>query len=271
VSSLHLDTRQRVLARFGIARPAPTLDGLRVVYGAWCRNVSFDNLQKRISLVEEHDHLAGGEPDEFFQNLLIHGTGGTCWPTSAALAALLESLGFRVRRLVAAMNYERVGIGPGHASTVAEIDGRDWLVDSSMLTGEPLELRRAERTERNHPVHAIAAEPHDGRWIIRWLRDNSEWMPCMVLEEGVPPERFRTSYESTRGARVPFNTSLIARRNLPDGGLLSLRGGTVTRVDPSGARTVASADDRGRLLVEEFGYSREIVARLPPDEPAATS
>ena len=259
-----------MLARFGISAPAPTLEGLRVAYGAWCRHVSFDNVQKRISLVERHDHLAGAEPEEFFANFLTHGTGGTCWPTSAALAALLVSLGFRVRRLVAAMNYERSGrIVPGHASTVAEIAGRDWLVDSSMLTVEPFELLRKERTERAHPVHAIAAEPHDGSWVIRWLWDNGEWMPCMVLEEGVPPERFPTSYESTRPSRAPFNTGLVARRNLADGGVLSVRGDEVTRVDPSGARTTASVDDRVRLLIDEFGFSPAIVARLPADDAPA--
>ncbi len=110
------------------------------------------------------------------------------------------------------MNYERIGIRPGHGSTVAEIDGRDWLVDSSMLTLEPFELRRGERTERADPVHAIAADPHEGRWIIRWLWENGETMPCMVLEEGVPPERFAASYEETRPLRSPFNTAFLARR-----------------------------------------------------------
>jgi len=259
-------TRDRVLTRLGIAAPAPTIEGLRTVYGAWCRHVSFDNVQKRISIVEQHDHLAGGEPEEFFENFLVHGTGGTCWPTSAGLAALLESLGFRIRRLVAAMNYERIGIRRGHSSTVAEIDGRDWLVDSSMLTVEPFELRRGERTERANPVHAIAAEPHEGRWIIRWVRHDGETMPCMILEEGVPPERFSTSYESTRPGRTPFNTALIARRSLPDGGTLDVRGDTLTRVSPSGVRAAGPLKERTRLLVEEFGYSSEIVARLPPDE-----
>jgi len=68
-------TRDRVLARLGIDTTAPTLDGLCTVYRAWCRQVSFDNVQKRISLMEQHDHLAGGEPEEFFGNFLVHGTG----------------------------------------------------------------------------------------------------------------------------------------------------------------------------------------------------
>lgn len=255
-----------MLARLGIDASAPTIEGLRTVYGAWCRHVSFDNVQKRISLVEQHDHLAGGEPDEFFENFLVHGTGGTCWPGSGGLAALLESLGFRVRRLVAAMNYAQLGIRPGHGSTVAEIDGCDWLVDSSMLTVEPFELRRGERTERADAVHAIAADPHEGRWIIRWMWQDGQTMPCMVLEEGVSPERFTVSYESTRPGRTPFNTALLARRNLPDGGVLAVRGDVVTRVSRSGVRRTAPVGDRARVLVEEFGYSPEIVARLPADE-----
>ena len=76
-------TRDRVLERLGIDSPAPTIDGLRDVYGAWCRQISFDNVQKRISLVEQHDHLAGGEPEEFFENFLLHRTGGVGRPALA--------------------------------------------------------------------------------------------------------------------------------------------------------------------------------------------
>src|SRR6266545_6814601 len=149
--------RDRVLERFEIDAPAPTLDGLRAVYGAWCRHVSFDNVQKRISIVEHHDHLAGGEPEEFFENLLVHGTGGTCWPTSAALAALLEAVGFRIRRLVAAMNYERIGIRPGHGSTVAEIDGRDCSSTARCSPSSPSSYAAA--TGPSAPIRYMRSPP----------------------------------------------------------------------------------------------------------------
>ena len=44
-----------VLARLGVERPSLDLDGLRSVYGAWCRSVPFDNTRKLIHLGEGLD------------------------------------------------------------------------------------------------------------------------------------------------------------------------------------------------------------------------
>lgn len=267
---LPLGLRDRVLARFSLAAPVPaTATGLGVLYRAWCAHVPFDNVQKRISLAEGHPRLPGGEPAEFFENFLRDGTGGTCWPTSAAWAALLEDAGFRVRRVVAAMNFERAGIRPGHASTVVELDGRDWLVDTSMLFVEPFELRRGERTERPHPVHALVAEPRDGTWVVRWANtfaaDAS--FPCLFLEEGVGPDRFVRSYQESRTGRNHFNRVLVARRNLPDGGVLAVRADTLYRKSPDGrVATMAFGNRQRDILVEEFGFAPQVVARLPEDE-----
>jgi arylamine N-acetyltransferase len=269
--------RDRVLARLGLAAPvAPTAEGLAVLYRAWCANVPFDNVQKRISLSEGHPRLPGGDPTGFFGNFLRDGTGGTCWPTSIAWAALLEDAGFRVRRVVAAMNFERIGVRPGHATTVVELDGRDWLVDTAMKFVEPFELRRGERSGRSHPVHPVTAEPRDGTWVVRFLANaaaGDDLTPCLFLEEGVAPERFAVSYEESRGDADRwniFNRVLVARRNLADGGALALRGTTLARKSPDGlVTTTVLANGRRDVLVDQFGFAPEIVARLPEDEPEA--
>ncbi len=209
---------------------------------------------------------------------LTHGTGGTCWPTSIALAALLEDFGFTIRRIVAAMNYERLGhIRPGHASLVATVDGRDWLVDTSMLSISPCELRRGETTVRDDAVHAMRADPHGAMWIVRWSAAppvqgaaGGATVPCMFLEEGVPAERFAASYEATRSDHGPFNSMLVARRNLADGSVISIRGGTLNRLDASGMTTDPVGSSREQLLVQDFGFSTEIVGRLPPYDPPQT-
>jgi hypothetical protein len=80
---------------------------------------------------------AGNPAEDFFTAWLEHGTGGTCWPSSNALFALLEALGFEARRVAGSM-YD-LGVR-NHGSVKVRLGGRDWLFDSSMLTIEPLPL-----------------------------------------------------------------------------------------------------------------------------------
>ena len=84
-------TAEVVLERFGLSgRRALTLGGLEELYQTWCRKVPFDNVRKRIALAKgQGGALPGGTSEDFFANWLTHGAGGTCWPTSNALYALL--------------------------------------------------------------------------------------------------------------------------------------------------------------------------------------
>src|SRR5689334_12079249 len=71
------------------------ITGLRQVYAAWCEKVPFDNIRKMISLRSGAGiALAGLDAEDFFENWLENGSGGTCWPSSNALFVLLKSLGF---------------------------------------------------------------------------------------------------------------------------------------------------------------------------------
>src|SRR3954451_23876314 len=61
------------------------LEGLRIVYKAWCDSMTFDNIRKFISLRSGDDQLAGAEAADYFENWLENRSGGTCWPSANAL------------------------------------------------------------------------------------------------------------------------------------------------------------------------------------------
>ncbi|MGH2713162.1 MAG: arylamine N-acetyltransferase [Thermoleophilaceae bacterium] len=259
---------ERVLERLGYAAPPPTdLGGLGGLYLAWCRNVPWDNLQKRITVEGGRAPLAGAEPAEFFANFLAHGTGGTCWPSSGALHDLLAAAGFPVRRAVGAMHHLRFGRRANHGTVIATVEGAEYLVDSSMLTEHVLPLRREEPTAIAHAVHPIRAEPTAERlWSVWWsAADRDEEIPCLIFEDDVGHERYLERYEASRADG--FSYAFVVRKNL-GGGVV-----TVTRAvryfkDARGA--ISASDVSGRLaevLVDEIGFSDEIVAALPPDVP----
>ena len=212
--------RDRVLARLALdaAAVAPDLAGLRAVYGAWCARVPFDNVRKMIALRTRADDgappsgapLPGAHADDFFDAWLAHGTGGTCWPSSNALYALLRALGFPARRVAASMR--DMGV-PNHGSIKVAVDGRDWLVDSSMLTGVPIPLGPTNAVVGAAPFGA-EVEAADGTHVVWFATPPHDHFPCRLLDDPVDHPFYLGAYEGSRG-RSPFNDRLYARRNLP--------------------------------------------------------
>ena len=125
--------------RLGLDSRLPTdIIGLNTLYGAWCSNVPFDNVRKLIALrTGDTGLLPGSDATDFLENFLEHGTGGTCWSSSNALFELVIANGFNARRVAGSMR--DLGV-PGHGSVKVNVNGMDWLVDSSMLTMFPIPL-----------------------------------------------------------------------------------------------------------------------------------
>jgi len=115
--------RDRVLTRLGFdTAPAPDLAGLGALYAAWCARVPFDNVRKMIALRTPGAALPGITAEDFFEEWMRHGAGGTCWPSSHALCGLLASCGFDARRVVASMRDTGTG---SHGTVKVRVEGRD--------------------------------------------------------------------------------------------------------------------------------------------------
>ena len=262
------ETTEAVLSKLGVTDvPAPDGAGLDRIYLAWCRAVPFDNLVKRAHLVSGSAMpFPNGEPEAFFASWLRNGTGGTCWPGSGALHALLVTLGFDARRGSAAMFDDRSGPIHTHGTTLVRLDGVDHWVDSSMLTNAPLPLIPHGATRRDDPAGPVRSEPVGDLWRIWWTSAvNGEDIGCLLLDDDVSAEHYLARYEWSRGWS-PFNTAVYAARNTADA-RINIAGGYRFERRVDGITSAPLGDDRERVLIEEFGYSEELVARLPADDP----
>jgi N-hydroxyarylamine O-acetyltransferase len=258
----------RVLKRLGLAdAPAADLEGLNALYGAWCTSVPFDNVIKRIHLTSsDAAPLPNGEPEAFFATYLTHGTGGTCWPSSGAMHALLCTLGFDARRGSAAMRDDLSGPVHSHGTVLVRIDGTDYWVDTSMLTGRVFPVVPRVETTLEDDLHRVRVEPVEARWRVWWTHPFlPEMLGCLLLDDDVSGEHYLARYEWSR-SNSPFNLSLYATRNVDNGRLTCALDHRFHRtVDGVTKRKLGA--DRDRVLIEEFGYSEAIVAALPPDDP----
>ncbi len=259
---LDRDLRDRVLARLGLAAaPAATLAGLNEAYRAWCHGVPFDNVRKRIALARgTSGPLPGGHARDFFEAWLSHGTGGTCWPSSQGLFALLASLGFDARRATASMR--DMGV-PNHATVFVRIDGEDWVADTAMLTNTVFRLRRGESYRVETPPRPLRIEAVEDRWRI-WLEFDGrpEPFPCRILEDPVEHALYLERYEISRELS-PFNTALYAQRNTRSGRVAFLGSTRIeTRLDGSRTAEPLAPEPLRAALTQDIGLSKAILDDL---------
>jgi N-hydroxyarylamine O-acetyltransferase len=257
---------KRVLERLGLRGTPPlTHEGLDALYAAWCASVPWDNVRKRIAVAAGRRPLAGSAATDFFEAFLRHGTGGTCWPSSGALHALLASLGFDARRLAGTMDPTRWPGEMNHASVIVTVDGDELLVDSSMLLGRSLPLRRDSPTEMLDALHPARAVPRDGLWTIRWrVQGRDREIDCVLTHDDMSEDEYAERYEASRVGGFSYFVTVV--RNTPRG-VLTLNGNKRTFRDLTGRLEEGYVADRDRVLIDEAGLSEEIVRALPPDEP----
>ncbi len=260
---------ERVLSRLGfVSRPAPTFENLRAIYGAWCRRVPFDNVRKLI-------HVSGGKtgllpgtmPDDFFEAWLKYGTGGTCWSGAGAFQSLLKSLGFEAVRGIGTMLVVP-NLPPNHGTVLVTLNWARYLVDCSILHGEPLQLHEETETRVTHSAWGVRCARRHGRWHVTWRPLHKlDGFECRFERFGASSEDFRNLYEQTRGWS-PFNYEVTARLNRDDDVVGVAFGKAVSlRSDGSVTEAPVSHDERKRLLIEKIGMSEEIVRQLPEDTP----
>lgn len=260
---------ENVLLKLGFSqRPAPTLEGLRALYGAWCRHIPFDNVRKLIHVrAGESGPLPGSAARDFFEVWLRHGTGGTCWSGAGAFHALAASLGFAAERGIATM-LVYPDLPPNHGSVRVTLEEKHYLVDCSMLHGEPLPLDEHAETRVTHPAWGATCTPRDGRFHVTWRPLNYlQGLVCRFESFGATAAEYEQRYEATRGWS-PFNYQVVARGNRGDE-VTGVAFGRGVTLHADGSTTDESIGHREaqRRLVELLGMSEEIVSQLPMDVP----
>lgn len=248
---------ERILERLGLLqRPSLDIEGLGAVYAAWCLSVPFDNIAKLIALrTGASGPLPGIDAAELYSRLLDHGAAGTCWPTSNALFELLSTLGFDSRRIAGSMRDTGV---VSHGSIIVTIDGNDWLVDTSMLTLNPLPLTR-ETYIADDRLFAAEVE-YTGETHIVWcdLPPNATLIPCRMLVDPATYAFYAERYEASR-TRSPFNERLYAKRNSRNEKLVLIGNSRVSKTADEMTVQELNASQLCESLRDEIGISGALI------------
>jgi hypothetical protein len=148
---------------------------------------------------------------------------------------------------------------PNHGSVCARVEGRSWIVDSSVLSNVPLPLGD-ELFIADDPVFTAEVEKLETGEHRLWfaLPPHSSYFPCRLFIGEVSHTFYRERYELTRD-RSPFNDRLYVRRNRP-GEMLVLFGNSRFRRTEAGVeKTDLTEAELLRCLREEVGLSENLV------------
>ncbi len=266
----------RIVLKLGLtARPTLDLAGLNRLYGAYSGNIAMDNLLKRIWLVgDQAKPLTGGDPSQFFENWLAHGTGGTCFPASGALCVLLRALGFDARRISGSIVREGLEPMGNHGSVLVTLEGIDYLTDAQFASFKVLPLVPGQPSSTGGGIHDLRARPtSDGFDVLRYPGSN-RLEPLIMrpnLKLGpVDHDFFLHHYDLSAlrdRNRSPFNDALFISRNFP-GSILII--GRYKRIDVFADNSVTTTeithDQRNRILFDALGISEAVINAMPPDD-----
>src|SRR5207247_4036807 len=124
--------------------------------------------------------------------------------------ALLTWLGFTAVRGIATM-VTSPNMPPNHGTVIAEFDGTRYMVDASILHGEPLRLNDGETTAIPNAAWGVEARMLDGRSHVRWRPLHTPTgIDCRIEYLDASAATFSEMHEVTRGWS-PFNYEVTAR------------------------------------------------------------
>jgi arylamine N-acetyltransferase len=221
--------------------------------------------------------VTGGEPAQFFENWLEHGTGGTCFPANGALCALLSALGFDAKRILGSVMMDGIEQGGNHGSVLVRIDETDYLVDAQLAAFSALPLIVGQPASTGEGIHDIRAVPRGEEFDVLWCPGSNRQTPMCTrldLKRGsVGHDVFLAQYALSAlrdRRRSPFNDALFIGRHFSDR-IFNI--GRCTRTEISADNVAKKREitlaERAQIHVDEFGVSAEIVREIPPDEDAS--
>lgn len=260
---------ERVLTRLGFAAvPPPDYAALRRLYAAWCQHVPFDNVRKLIHLRSgQSGPLPGDDAEDFFVAWLRHGVGGTCWAGNGALHALLRALGFDADRGLATM-LVAPNVPPNHGTVLVRCDDRRYLLDASILYGDPLPLDEQDPAAIAHGAWGVRCARIDGHWQVRWRALHAtDGVDCRIERLRTSAAVFQQRHERSR-PWSPFNFSVYARSNRAER-VIGTAFGRRVEFDASGEvhQMQLPAPQRAQFLIEMLGMDAALIEQLPPDLP----
>ena len=231
----------------------PTAETLRRLHRAHAAAIPFENLDivlgRGVSL----------ETDAMQEKLLRHERGGYCFEHNLLFAALLERLGYRVRRLAARVQPGKPGPRT-HMLLIVEADGTKWLADVGFGAAllEPVRFGDDAVSHQGGWTYGLQ-RGEDGVWLLRSSTSDG-WSDLygFTLEPQRPIDYVVHNYYTATHPDSPFVGQVVAITTTPEvRNTLRGRELTITRPDGSTESRELAESEFASILRRTFGIVLE--------------
>ena len=193
---------------------APTLANLQSIHARHVDAIPFENLAAFLGEPVPLDVAA------LQAKLLTPGRGGWCFEHNLFLAAVLESMGYEVRRLAARVRWN---VAPGvvtprsHMLMRVRVAGADYIADAGfggLTLSAPLRLEPGLEQATPHEPHRLLA---DGEGFALQAKVAGEWttMYAFDLHEHLQADYEVSNWYLANNPRSQFVNGIIAARAAP--------------------------------------------------------
>ncbi len=200
-----------VLRHLHISPAAPDLRFLDRLLGAYVRTVPWESalrIVKRACTAELAD--CPRWPEEFWQDHLQLGGGGTCFESNYAFSSLLHALGFEGYLTINDMG-DSIGC---HTAIIVLIQGQKWLVDAGFPIYAPLPVSANGVMHRATPFYHYTIRPQSpGRYQIE-RQPHPNWVAFTLIDRPVTIEQYRQATTADYGPDGHFLDRVIIHKIL---------------------------------------------------------
>ncbi|HWU22530.1 MAG TPA: arylamine N-acetyltransferase [Nocardioides sp.] len=245
------------LARVGVEPKEPGVIALGELHEAHVRTFTFDNIDV---LLDQHP---GVSLPAIAGKFLGRGRGGYCFEHGSLFAAVLERLGYDVRRQLGRVETGDVMASRNHMTIGVRLGERWWLCDPGFGMGliRPIPLEDGREADHYGWRSRVVAAPEVGGWTLEAERDGG-WQALHTVDllpvryaDVVAGHHFTSTFPSSL-----FRARLMVARYLPDRHV-TLTHQTVT------IRRAGRPTEHHQLRPDEIGaWLEELEVALTADE-----
>ena len=187
----------RILSYLGCVREEPSVRYLNRLIRAYIRRVPWESVSRIIKRqTTSETELCPRWPEEFWQDALEYGTGGTCFENNLAFFTVLNELGFDGYLTINDMETPAC-----HTASIVTLHGQKYLADPTIPIHCALPLYRHQITRRANEFHHYTIRPESNdRYAIERSHHPKRRMFTLV-DVPVPLEDYRHAvqkdYEET--------------------------------------------------------------------------
>ena len=197
-----------ILSFLGITAAAPSLPVLEALLAAYYQTVPWESVFR---IVQRADQGTPRWPEQFWQEAMTQGSGGTCFESNYAFFALLQTLGYE-----GYLTLNNMGDSIGcHTAIVIVLDGRKWLVDVGLPLYALLPISNRGVMHRSSPFLHYTVRPDGSQPAATYQierRPHPKQNAFTLIDEPVDDATYRAATENDYGKNGLFLDFVIINK-----------------------------------------------------------